>query len=228
MAPGVLSHAGLGNAFSKTGMSAFDATTWPQQIDFALDNVANHGWGDYATTAYQKLGYSKYTGISNPGRPMPDIASYKAAAPAGTSDATQQPAMPSIDPESLWVGPQAAPAAAALQPTGGRQKPMRRLIDPNPCSEARLIDGSRGRGRRSTLLQRRPPSPILSGPGCSPQRTPTVVPGQRRALSGFLQALSDRRGLVALPGMQRLDRRVAQSQCTWDSHMIRALSAIQG
>ena len=30
-------------------MSAFDATTWPQQIDFALDNVANHGVGrDYA------------------------------------------------------------------------------------------------------------------------------------------------------------------------------------
>ena len=127
MAPGVLSHAGLGNSFARTGMSAFDPTTWPQQIDYALDNVANHGWGDYATTAYQKLGYSKYTGISNPGRPMPDIASYKVAAPAGTQDATQQPAMPNIDPESLWVGPQAAPAPAASSQSATPDAPA---IDP--------------------------------------------------------------------------------------------------
>jgi hypothetical protein len=37
---------GLGDAFTKaTGLDARDPSTWPQQIDFALDHVAKNGWG---------------------------------------------------------------------------------------------------------------------------------------------------------------------------------------
>jgi len=37
---------GLGDAFTKaTGLDARDPSTWPQQIDFALDHVTKNGWG---------------------------------------------------------------------------------------------------------------------------------------------------------------------------------------
>ncbi len=58
-------YAGLGDAFTKaTGLDARDPKTWREQVQFALDNVASHGWSDYATTR-DKLGLSNFSGVGN-------------------------------------------------------------------------------------------------------------------------------------------------------------------
>jgi X-X-X-Leu-X-X-Gly heptad repeat protein len=148
VAPGVLSHPGLGDDFSQTGMSAYDPATWPQQIDFALDNVKNHGWTDYATTR-DKLGMGNFTGISSPGAPMPNAKSYSGgaqnidpeslwvgpqqSAPAQSQSGSQPAAQSAVDPESLWVGPKAAsiPASSGTAANAGTPGPGGLLWDAN-------------------------------------------------------------------------------------------------
>ena len=63
IAPGALSHPGLGDAFTAaTGLDARDPATWQKQIDFALDQAKTSGWQPWATTR-DKLGISNYAGI---------------------------------------------------------------------------------------------------------------------------------------------------------------------
>jgi hypothetical protein len=58
-----LSHPGLGDAFTAaTGLDARDASTWKQQVDFALDRARVGGWGDWANTQ-KKYGYDRFAGI---------------------------------------------------------------------------------------------------------------------------------------------------------------------
>lgn len=48
MASGGMAGKGLGDSFTKkTGLDAKDPATWRQQADFALDEAAKRGWGDW-------------------------------------------------------------------------------------------------------------------------------------------------------------------------------------
>lgn len=47
---------GLGDAFTRaTGLDARNPSTWPQQIDFALDHVAKNGWGAWMGAAAEGI-----------------------------------------------------------------------------------------------------------------------------------------------------------------------------
>lgn len=101
IAPGVLSHPGLGDAFTaKTGLDARDPSTWQRQVDFGLDHAKSGGWGPWATTR-DKLGISNFTGIG----PSAD------AAPASKAIAT------ATDPFQDYGVTSKAPPKAAAAPT---------------------------------------------------------------------------------------------------------------
>jgi hypothetical protein len=85
IAPGALSHPGLGDAFTAaTGLDARDPSTWKQQIDFALDQAKTGGWGPWATTR-DKLGYSNFTGIGSGAPSSPAYTNPSPAAPASAA-----------------------------------------------------------------------------------------------------------------------------------------------
>lgn len=63
MAPGGNRVAGLGDEFTKvTGLDARDPSTWREQIDFSLDQVAKGGWAPWH--AAKKMGVGEYEGIN--------------------------------------------------------------------------------------------------------------------------------------------------------------------
>ena len=63
MAPGGNSVGGLGDEFTKQtkGLHASDPSTVPQQVQFALDYAAKHGWGPWHGAA--KVGIGNFEGI---------------------------------------------------------------------------------------------------------------------------------------------------------------------
>jgi hypothetical protein len=71
---------GLGDEFTKkTGLHASDASTWPQQIDFSLDQAKKLGWTPWHAAA--RVGVGKWDGIGQTG-PIPELkagATYKQA-----------------------------------------------------------------------------------------------------------------------------------------------------
>jgi hypothetical protein len=115
--------AGLGDSFTAaTGLDARDPRTWQKQIDFALDNVSDHGWSDYATTR-DKLGMGNFAGIGGrganlallTGAPQTDFLGKAATSPpiddlgslwVGPKAVTGVSNAPVDDLGSLWVGPQ--------------------------------------------------------------------------------------------------------------------------
>jgi hypothetical protein len=49
--------AGLGDEFKKlTGLDVTSVTTWPEQIDYALDYAATHGWAAWHAAAASGIG----------------------------------------------------------------------------------------------------------------------------------------------------------------------------
>jgi hypothetical protein len=63
-APGVLSHAGMGDDFTKaTGLDASDPANWQASMDFAASQIPHTGWAPWTTSAFTKLGWGPREGI---------------------------------------------------------------------------------------------------------------------------------------------------------------------
>jgi hypothetical protein len=136
---------GLGDAFTAaTGMDARDPKTWREQVQFALDNVKDHGWSDYATTR-DKLGLSNFSGIgagsSNAnmtlltGAPQQDflgggtnpaVAGMAAAAAAGIAPKAPAPIDLASAPQTDYL--------AAVTPSGATAAPAPGQVQQAPQS----------------------------------------------------------------------------------------------
>jgi len=87
-------NAGLGDEFTaRTGLRADDPSTWPQQVDFALDWAKKNGWGPWMGAA--RVGITGMQGINGAGGggPMPTAptttASVSPMAPRDRGDPMQ-------------------------------------------------------------------------------------------------------------------------------------------
>ena len=77
--------SGLGDAFQKvTGLDPRDPSTWAQQVNFALDNARNDGWGPWHGAA--RVGIGARDGI---GTFMGDVGQYAQAAQDALKSAGQ-------------------------------------------------------------------------------------------------------------------------------------------
>ena len=126
-------NAGLGDDFTrKTGLDARNPSTWRQQIDFALDRVVSHGWGDWKGAAAEgntgKMGVGKKTqmkGVSLNSTPIgnvtPGSGTYTKAVNAQAGEAD-----PGVygNPAALTVANTGAyPPAPATAATGATAAP---------------------------------------------------------------------------------------------------------
>jgi hypothetical protein len=111
IAPGVLSHPGLGDAFTAaTGLDARDPATWQQQINFALDQAKTGGWSPWATTR-DKLGFSNFTGIGSGAAASPSAYAGPSAAATAPAPAAISAASPATGAPPTWAQVQADNAA---------------------------------------------------------------------------------------------------------------------
>ena len=111
MASGGNAISGLGDTFTaQTGLHASDPTTIPAQINFALDQASQNGWG-----AFHGWKGAPYAGISS-GSKM------AASAPKNAADFSQWESSPAAAPAdqvhdfSSWEGASTAPQAAPSVP----------------------------------------------------------------------------------------------------------------
>lgn len=72
-------NAGLGDEFTRTTrLDARDPSTWPQQVDFALDYAAKHGWGSWMGA--KNTGIGDWEGIKG-GQPSSALAGMMSTTP---------------------------------------------------------------------------------------------------------------------------------------------------
>lgn len=127
VAGGGNSGSGLGDEFTKaTGLDARDPSTWQQQVDFALKNASQNGWGAFHGAANSGIG--NWDGIRTAGGPNLTVHAQSAApqgAPASASNAVNP--MPGNVPYRVasnapvaapqgQAAPVAAPVAAPSAP----------------------------------------------------------------------------------------------------------------
>jgi hypothetical protein len=95
-------HAGLGDAFTKaTGLNARSAATIKQQIDFALNQIVNGGWGPWAGSSSHSMIQGRM-GISPNAHTIPisngaQLSSVSAAHPVTTSSSSNEMHIGKID-----------------------------------------------------------------------------------------------------------------------------------
>jgi len=119
-------NAGLGDEFTKTtGLDARDPKTWPQQLDFSLDWVKNHGWSPWMGAKAE--GITGFMGVN--GQPYrPDAKSPQMATDMASPGNTALPVPSSPLAQSPMQGPPTPPDWTPPTPDAGGKSALRQKL----------------------------------------------------------------------------------------------------
>ena len=157
---------GLGDSFTKkTGLDARDPSTVPQQVDFALQNAAQGGWGPWHGA--QRVGLSNFAGIGT--------SKDKLTGNAG-DDTLGDPSLPS----GVGAGPGATPPAPTMQPSS----PFGAM--PTSMAQAPAVVPA------SAIVGAPPPTPDANpfGAAPSPMAPPSASPNSQALAAALRQSVA--------------------------------------